>query len=195
MLEPALLAGLNHLLNQAGWARSRLVPFAGKLAVFEIPPFHLSLAVGNEGFFEPVATSASAPDVMIRLPAETPLLLVQGLDRAMAAARVEGNAEFATELSFVLRNLRWDVEEDLSRVIGDIAARRVTQGVQQFAGWQRQAAGNLAGNLREYLVYENPLLVQGVESAQFRIEVSQFIASLDAIERRINRLAPQTSPS
>lgn len=192
MLEPTLLAGLNHLLQQANWALSRLKPFAGKVVVFEAPPFRLSFAIGNEGSFEPAPTDGCA-DVTIRLPADTPFLLLQGLDRAMATARVEGNAEFATELSFVLRNLRWDTEEDLARVIGDIAARRVIQGARQFAGWQREIAANLAGNLAEYLVLENPLLVQGVESDQFRNDLNQLLGSLDVIERRIARLAPQTS--
>ena len=73
--------------------------------------------------------SAPAPEaeleVSISLPAAAPLLALQGKDAVMRAARIEGSAEFAETLGFVIRNLRWDAEEDLSKVVGDIAAHRI----------------------------------------------------------------------
>lgn len=184
MLDTALITGLNHLLANAGWARSRLQPFAGRHARFDIPPLQLAFSVTSAGLLEPIPDEAT-PDVVILLPANAPLLLIQGLDKLMAVARVDGNADFATELSFVLRNLHWDVEEDISRVVGDIAARRLVQGTSQLAAWHRQGSDRLAANLAEYLAHENPLLLSRAEFDRFRTDIDEFTNELSRMETRM----------
>ncbi|MEW6165799.1 MAG: hypothetical protein AB1642_12125 [Pseudomonadota bacterium] len=183
MFDAALIAGLNHLLGGAQWARTRLAPFSGRKAVIDMPPFRFALGVEAEGRFEP-APDSTVPDVTIHLPADTPFLMPQGLDKVMATARVDGNAEFATELSFIFRNLRWDVEEDLSRVVGDIAAHRIVQGAGNFVGWQAQAGRRLGENLAEYLALESRLLVGAQEFAAFKDEVVRLNAALATLEKR-----------
>lgn len=106
----------------------------------------------------------------------------------MAGVRVEGNAEFATELSFVFRNLRWDVEEDLSRLVGDITAHRLVRGAERFATWQRQAVMNFAANLAEYLTIENPLLVSRQEFAMHRDAIARLNSELIRLEARCKNL-------
>lgn len=187
MLDAALIAGLNHLLQGAGWARERLKPFAGRQASIGMPPLLLGFSVAPDGLFEPLPDSA-APDVTINLPADTPFLLPQGLDKVMAGARVEGNAEFATELSFVFRHLRWDAEEDLAHVVGDVAAHRMVQGAQRIASWHQQVAANLAGNLAEYLTYENRQLTTREEFAAFRDSLARLNADLSRLEARSKSL-------
>jgi ubiquinone biosynthesis protein UbiJ len=183
MIDSAFLAGLNHLLQGAGWAHARLIPFAGRHARFDMPLFQLGFAITPEGCFEP-APDSSGPDVIIHLPADTPFRLLQGLDKVMAAARVEGNAEFATELSFIFRNLRWDAEEDLSHFVGDIAAHRLVQGAERVISWQKQAASNLSTNLVDYLVHENRTLVGFDEFATFRDELLRLDVALSKLEAR-----------
>jgi ubiquinone biosynthesis protein UbiJ len=187
MLDAALIAGLNHLLQGAGWARERLKPFAGRQAGIGMPPFLLTISVTPAGLFE-LAPQGAPTDVTIGLPPDTPFLLPQGLDKVMAGARVEGNAEFATELSFVFRHLRWDAEEDLARVVGDIAAHRIVAGTRRIAGWQRQAAANLAANLAEYLTHENRQLVTREEFASLRESLTRMNADLSRLEARCKTL-------
>ena len=187
MLDPVFLAGLNHLLTGAQWARARLVPFAGRRARFDMPPLAFGFEIALDGGVIP-NPDPGVTDVIIRLPADTPFLLPQGLDKVMAQATVEGNAEFATELSFVFRNLRWDAEEDLSKFVGDIAAHRIVQGAHRFVGWQQQAATNLAGNVAEYLTIENPVLVQRDELLALREAIARLDADLARAERRVAAL-------
>ncbi|MHB1359952.1 MAG: ubiquinone biosynthesis accessory factor UbiJ [Rhodocyclaceae bacterium] len=189
MLQAALLAGLNHLLEGSGWASARLARYAGRRARFELPPVHLELRVAPDGLFE-LPSEQAAPDVVIGLPPETPFLLPQGIDKVMSLAHVAGNAEFATELSFIFRRLDWDVEEDLSAVVGDIAAHRLVRGAQQLVGWQKQAATRLAENLAEYLAYENPLLVPGADFIALREGIGRFGAELTEVEARLAKLGP-----
>jgi ubiquinone biosynthesis protein UbiJ len=187
MFDQAFLAALNHLLEGANWARIRLAPFAGRRARIEIPPFNFGFEIDEAGRVRQ-SLDPAATDVIIRLPADTPFLLPQGLDKVMAAATVEGNAEFATELSFVFRNLRWDAEEDLSKLVGDIAAHRLVQGASRFMAWHKQAATNLAENLTEYLTLENPLLVSRQEFLVLRDGIAQFDATLNRTESRLAAL-------
>ncbi len=185
MIDHLFLAGLNHVLGQSAWAQARLKPFAGRHARFSMPPFDFGLAVTADGFF---AAGDGEADVRITLPPQTPLLALQGQDRVMQQVRVEGNAEFATELAFVLKNLRWDYEEDMSRAVGDIAAHRLAGGIRSLAGWQKQAAGNLADNLVEYATEENPLVVGHREHKMFADEIVELLEALQQTERRVERL-------
>lgn len=188
MIDTALLAALNHLLQGAEWARTRLAVYAGRHACFDMPPFHFGFVIDATGLCEPQAAEAT-PDVTIHLPADTPLRLLQSLDRAMAGARVDGNAEFATELSFILRNLRWDAEEDLSRVFGDIAARRLVQGAGRLAALQADTSGRLAENIADYLVHEKGLLIGSAEFSTFRDELLRLNDELARLEARSRIMA------
>lgn len=188
MIDAALLAALNHLLQGAAWARTRLAVHAGRHACFDIPPFRFGFAIDASGLCEPQDAEAS-PDVTIHLPADTPLRLLQGLDRVMAGARVDGNAEFATELSFVLRHLRWDAEEDLSRIFGDIAARRLVQGAGRLAALQADTSGRLAENITEYLVHEKGVLIGNAEFSIFRNDLLRLNDALARLEARSRIMA------
>lgn len=187
MIEGLILSAANHLLGQADWARRRLRGFAGRHARFEMPPWRLEFRIGDDGLFAPA--SGEAVDVTVSLPAETPLVALQGIDRAMAQAHVTGNAEFATELSFVFKNLRWDAEEDLARRLGDIVAHRIVAGASRLAAWQRQAARNLGENLAEYLADEAGILTHRRDLARFREELTEFSRRLERLDARARALA------
>jgi ubiquinone biosynthesis protein UbiJ len=188
MFDQAFLAALSHLLEGANWARARLLPFAGRRARFDMPPFAFGFEIAPDGRVIP-NPDPDITDVIIRLPAETPFLLPQGLDKVMAQASVEGNAEFATELSFVFRNLRWDAEEDLSKLVGDITAHRIVTGANRFIGWQKQAATNLAANVAEYLTLEKPVLVPRDELLALRDGIAKLDADLTRAESRLAALS------
>ncbi len=186
MIAAPALSALNHLLAQASWARSRLAPFAGRRAQFDLPPWRLVFVVTADGLCE--AAVGDEPDVTIGLPADAPLLALQGIDRVMTVAHVSGNAEFATALSFVLKNLRWDAEEDLSKLVGDIAAHRLVGGAASLIAWQRQSRQRLVENLGEYLTEESRLLAPGRELADFRREIDQLVDGLAVLQARVRRL-------
>jgi len=186
-LPVPLLAAINHLLGQAAWAREKLVPFAGHAAQIKLPPFEAAFLIGGDGFLAVPAPEADL-EVSISLPAATPLLALQGKDAVMRAARIEGSAEFAEALGFVIRNLRWDAEEDLSRVFGDIAAHRIVAGTREFAGWQQQAAQNFAENFAEYFTEEQPLIARRIAIADFSADIDRLRDDVARLEKRLLRL-------
>ena len=187
MIDAAVLSALNHLLTQAGWARDMLKPHAGRRARFATAPWSLSFTVAADGHCV-AADAEEADDVTISLPPDAPLLALQGLDKLIAAAHVAGNAEFATTLSFVFKNLRWDYEEDLSRWVGDIAAHRIAGGLQSAAAWRQDAGERLRANLVEYATEEQALLVRADDFTAHRDELTRFAQALTQLEKRVAAL-------
>jgi ubiquinone biosynthesis accessory factor UbiJ len=186
VIDGLVLGALNHLLQQNCWARQQLTPFAGRQARFDMPPWQLALAIASDGQFEPIGEGDV--DVTVTLPADTPLVALQDIDRAMSGAYVTGNAEFATALSFVLKNLRWDAEEDLSKLVGDVAAHRLAAVPSRLALWQKEAARNFSENLAEYLGEEARLLVPRHELPALRADVEDLGGRIAALEARFARL-------
>lgn len=187
-LPAPLLAAINHLLGQASWAREKLAAFAGHSAQIKLPPFEAAFLIAPDGSIAAPAADAEL-EVSISLPATTPLLALQGKDAVMRAARIEGSAEFAETLGFVIRNLRWDAEEDLSNLIGDIAAHRLVKGGQELAARQRQATQNFAANLAEYFTEEQPLIARQTDIASFSAEIDRLRDDVARLDKRLQRLA------
>ncbi len=183
-LPPPLQAAINHLLGQASWAREKLMPFAGHAAQIKLPPFEAAFLITPDG-----SIAAPAPDaeleVAISLPTATPLLALQGKETVMRAARIEGSAEFAQALGFVIRNLRWDAEEDLSRLVGDVAAHRLVKGGKEFINWQQQAAQNVAANLAEFFTEEQPLIAKQGDIAAFSADIDRLRDDVARLEKRL----------
>lgn len=188
MLDRAALAALNHLLQGASWARARLAPFAGRSARLSLAPLRLTFLVSADGLLTAPDLVPVECDVEIVLPVDTPFLAMQGPEAVAKATQISGSAEFADALGFVLRNLRWDFEEDLSRAVGDIAAHRIAGMLSAFGAWQAQARQNLAENLAEYLTEERPTLVTKTNLGAFSDAVSQLGDDLAKVESRARRL-------
>jgi ubiquinone biosynthesis protein UbiJ len=182
----------NRLLQSSPWATERLRPFAGKTAHFDIPPFAVSFLVDDEGTFSPLpsSTPVTPPDVRISLPANAVFLIFSGFERVMSEAVVSGNAEFATELSFVMRNLRWDAEEDFARVFGDIPAHRLFNAGKGLLVAQHQFVQRMADNLTEYLTIESRNFTRSEDLRAFAESIACLDADLQRLDRRVSALKP-----
>lgn len=187
MLTALALRVLNHLLASEDWARQRLQPFAGQTAQVSSGSLVLALVITPDGTFTAGDKTATAT-VSIALPADAPVRALTDRDGLMAAAQISGPADFAEALGFVFRNLRWDAEDDLSRLVGDIAARRMVSGGKQVLQWQREQATNLAANLGEYFSEETKAIARRQEIAEFCTEVTQQDEALGRLEARITTL-------
>lgn len=181
----ALVAGfINHLLRGASWARDGLKPFAGRTARIEALPFAFALTVVENGEITAAAVSVT-PNVTLRL---TPGLLVRLAARDENAWReidMAGDADFASAIHYVARNLRWDVEEDLSRVFGDIAAHRMAETGKTIRRWGEQAADNTARSFAEYWTEEQPLIAARRDLDEFGRAVDQLRDDTARLEKRI----------
>jgi len=188
MLANAISRIANHLLAPANWARAELLPHAGKAARFELGAARFTVQVGEEGLLGPAA-EGTVPDVHIRFQAGAVLRTLADRQQAWRGASIEGDAEFASSISRVAANIEWDLEEDLSRVVGDIAAHRLAQAGRSAAAWPRQVAQSLAANASEYFTEEAKLLVTPLQAAEFVREVDELRDAVERLEKRIDRLS------
>jgi ubiquinone biosynthesis protein UbiJ len=183
-LPPLYLAPVNRLLRQNSWAMERLRPYTGKIVYVECFPLTMLLGIGEAG--AAIAASAeNAPAVTVRL---TPGVLLQLAARDASAwndIAVEGDPQLAAALNHIARNIRWDVEEDLSRVFGDIAAHRMVEAGRKLDNWGRQGADNLARSFAEYWTEEQPLIAHRADVEQFNRDVDALRDDVARVEKRV----------
>jgi len=198
-LNPAawIAAAFDHLVTAEPWARQALAAHAGKAVRFVSAPFVLTFAILENGRIA-AASSDTAPAVSLDVPiAAVPQLAFAALngDMQTAALRhttVTGDAELAQLISRLTQSLRWDAEEDLSRVIGDAPAHGVFTGLNRLHAQMRDIAYRAATGARDYLVIEQPTLIDRHEAEQFSAEVRRLREGLDRLDKRLVRLSART---
>lgn len=186
MFDTLTARSLNHLLARNGWALARLTPFAGRCVRIECAPFLLTLSVRPDGGVDPAPESV--PDVTLRFSPGIAMRLAARDDTAWKDVAVSGDTEFAEALNYVGRNLRWDAEEDLARVFGDIVAHRMVQTGATLRQWSGQAADNLARSFAEYWTEEDPLIAGAADVEKFNGDVDRLRDDLARLEKRLERL-------
>jgi ubiquinone biosynthesis protein UbiJ len=116
------------------------------------------------------------------------LALARGEEEFLRAIEVKGNARLVQEIASLARHLRWDVEEELSRVFGDVAAHRIAGAARSFAQWQLDAARRVTGAAADFLAEEARILVRRDEQAGHASGVAELRDALERLEKRIERL-------
>jgi ubiquinone biosynthesis accessory factor UbiJ len=184
--HPAARA-LNHVLRSAPVAMERLARHAGRTAAFHIGPVTLAFTVQTTGEVTP-AVPGAARDLDVRI---SPFLLPRLAAHEEAAFReieMQGDMELAQEVSFLARNLTWDVEEDLSHAVGDIAAHRIVSGVRALAAWGADAGLRVAQGAAEYWTEESPLIASRVKVGTFVSAVAELRDAVERLEKRVEKL-------
>jgi ubiquinone biosynthesis protein UbiJ len=187
LLNQAAVAVLNRMLGREAWAREKLAPFAARVARFEAPPFSLQWAVAEDGTL--IANEDGAPAVTIGLALSSLPFALLDPQAATKDVRLQGDAEFAQALSFVLQNLRPEPEEELSRFVGDAAAMRIVGLVRTSASHWRELAERMLHNTANYIVTENPMVVGRGEVAAFAEDVTRLRDDVARLEKRIDLAA------
>lgn len=184
---PLVAAAINRLTGPAPLSRERLGRFAGKTALFRVGPVAVALTVQTTGEVLPAAQEA-VPDLEVRI---SPFLLPRLAAHDEAAYRdVEtlGDVEFAGEVAFLAKHLKWDVEEDLSKVVGDAAANRMVSAARGAVAWGKDASERMAAGAAEYFTEEDPLIASRVKVEGFVAGVTELRDAVERLEKRIERL-------
>jgi ubiquinone biosynthesis protein UbiJ len=188
MLASLALAPLNHLLLGESWARKRLQSCAGKTARFRLPPFiDLALTVKASGEVSTAAINARDDAILTVDPLLLPRLLA-GDEDAFHNVRISGDSAFADEILHIGKHLSWDLEEDLSGVMGDVLAHRVVLTGKSLAHWHTETIRNLLQMSVEYLTEEQPLLPKPIYLYEFVHEVSGLQEATLNLEKRVSAL-------
>lgn len=155
-LQHRLVLLLNHVLQQEPQAMERLRPHAGRVALVQWRQFSLALAATPAGLLDLAPADARA-DLRVECTAASPLTLAQGALRGeRPSIRIEGDVQLAADIQWLAEHLRWDLEEDLARLVGDVpahafagAARRVLDALRGFVGGARRSFDDAGNQLSE----------------------------------------------
>lgn len=189
-----LSSAFNHYLALDPEAPDKLAAFDGKLICIDIkgPNARLYLSIeGNRVHVlsqhdaEPDATIIGSPAALFKL----------GVKRDSAAlffkgeVEIRGDTRLGRQFKSVLAEMDIDWEEQLSRLVGDIAAHRITGVVQDLKNWGRSAASNFSDDVGEYLQEESRDVVSGAELDMFNRQVDEIRDDTERLAARIDRLA------
>lgn len=180
-------AAINHLLAGEAWARHRLAAHAGKVAAIDLELATLRFRVAADGLLEAAPPDAVA-ELTIRIRLIDLPLMAQHRERAFSYARIEGDADFAHVISQLGQNLRWEAEQDLSRLVGATAAVRIVAGARSATRNVNAGGQRLAADVAEYFIEQNPLLVRPRAVRELADSVSTLRNDLERLAKRIERL-------
>jgi ubiquinone biosynthesis protein UbiJ len=192
MLKPLITRFLQHLTNQNNWSREYLQPFAGKVVAFDFVLAKANLLILEDGSLA-LAGETAAPEANIHVPPSLALRLLSGDENAKMHIKIDGDAHLATEISKVLQNMRWDIEEDLSKVVGDIAAFKIGEvSKKTFAGVKKQSI-NAAEMLSEYWQEEKNILEKKRHVESFNANVDALVSDVARFEKRLEKLVKKSA--
>jgi ubiquinone biosynthesis protein UbiJ len=189
----ALLAALDHLLEQNEWARQRLAMHAGRKLLIGIdgpalpglPEPRLLAVVGEGGRLKHAHADDGMPPavtMLLRPSIDAVFDFFRGGSRALSRhLRMEGDVMLAGTLGEIVRHLRWDATEDLSRFTGDIAAERIARTAASAASAVGDMGKRLESSAARYLSVESGRLVD-------RSSLELLSLEIDALEQRISVL-------
>jgi ubiquinone biosynthesis protein UbiJ len=196
MIEPGPLAIINGLINrsigQSETAQAELKALGGQCLQVNVEglgitiyitaqPGRLSLRQEHQG--RPQATVSGPPLALLRLLGEgTP----DAASLRTLGIVLDGDQGVAADFSRLLRRARPDLEEELSAVIGDMAAHQIGSAVRAMQVFGARTMRTLRENTSEFLQEESRTVPSRLEVRAFCHDVDQ---TRDAVERAAARLA------
>jgi ubiquinone biosynthesis accessory factor UbiJ len=131
---------LNHVLMQEPEATRRLAGKKGQIALVKWRSLAIKFVVTPAGLLD-LAEPAAQPGLTLQVVQESPWDILQAVLRGgKPDVHIEGDVHLAADIHWLAENLRWDVEEDLARIVGDVPARAMGDAGRHLAAAIRQFA-------------------------------------------------------
>jgi ubiquinone biosynthesis accessory factor UbiJ len=188
-VNPELLRPLERALNRqiaaSGRARALLAELDGRSMElrFAATPFRVRLAATADALSVRPAADEPADAVIEGTPLSFLRLATGEATQSIRAGGmdVRGDAEIAEGFRRLLDAARPDLEEELSRVTGDVAAHYLAGFARDALDFGRRAGDAFARNLGEYLTEES-------RDLPVRLEVEEFLEGVDRLREAVDRL-------
>lgn len=185
MVLAGLEITLNRYLSLDPETVSRLTALSGKLIAVELRGLGITLYMApHGGGIQLLRDYEGAADAVI---SGTPLSLARvglGGERGLLFAgevEIRGDVTVGQRFEDVLRGIDIDWEEQISRLVGDVAAHHVGNVVRDAWKWGAKSMDTVGRDITEYLQEESRHLPQ-------RDEVNKFLAAVDVLRNDVERL-------
>ena len=115
---------LNHVISREPEAQARLARQKGRCMQLQWQDKQVQLSPSAAGLLERI--SKNQFDLKLTLTDNSPLDMATALIKGQKpGVHIEGDVQLAAEVNWLIDHVRWDIEEDLSRVFGDAAAHQI----------------------------------------------------------------------
>lgn len=182
-----IAAGFNLLATQQPWAAERLARHAGKTIRIGMAGIAVTLTIDGEGRLEQ-SDRAVVPDVVLDIDPEKFNLsrFLDSSDRQDVAelVHITGQAALAQVVSDLARDLRPDPEDALARLLGDLPARQIVQGITGLFNTLARSSQSFARNTAEYLSEETGALLGRPALRMFDTRRDRAIKRIDDLDAR-----------
>jgi ubiquinone biosynthesis accessory factor UbiJ len=194
MFKPLIQFVLQHLMQQNSWTAPLLQPYANQTLCMDFKVAQVNLTILQNGELAIAADSAIA-DATIHLPPSLAMRLLRKDPLASSLIKIDGDTALGIEVGKILSAVRWDIEDDLSKVVGDIAAYEVVQLGHEKLKRVQANAKNLGEMLVEYWQEERPLIAKKTSIEQFNQAVDQLREDTDRLQLRVEKLMAAATTS
>ena len=99
-----------------------------------------------------------------------------------------GDTHAAERFQRLMAYAKPDLEEELSGVVGDVAAHRIGSIARDIRDWTRGARATMGANIREYLQEESRDVPSRYEVDRFAERVGTLRDDVERLEARLDRL-------
>lgn len=132
-IKQRVLLFLNHVLLQESSALDRLRRQQGRQVQWRWRDLDLRVTITPAGLLER-GDSTATPDLVLILNETSPVEIARTvLQGQRPALRIEGDVQLAADINWLVDHVRWDPEEDLARLIGDVPAHRLASAGRRTA--------------------------------------------------------------
>lgn len=181
---------VNRVLSDYPAARQRLQVHEGKVIASQVGPVETRMRITRTGEMELVGetgagTPAQTPDVSLSVPLSLLPRLATKDPAALSQIVFTGDSELAATLSDIARNVEWDIESDLSCVVGDAVAHRVVASAQRAHEWRVDAGQRITANVAEYLTEERRAFVTARELEALTLQNESLRDDIARLEARV----------
>ena len=144
---------VNHVLQGEASAVERLRRHTGKRVQFHFSssplsrwlPEELAFEITPAGLIELLLEDVGSPDLRVSVDASNPAkTIANALSGQRPAVDVSGDASLAADVAWLVDNLRWDVQDDLARLLGDGPAVQLVRVASSATTGLREALRTLA---------------------------------------------------
>ena len=188
---------INESIHETTPARELASELDGTLAAVRVRDTSLAMFFRiNGGELALAGEARDEPDILIEGSLSAlARLAASGDENAIRDGSVDliGDAGKAARFQKLLKYARPDVEEQVSKLLGDAAAHQIGRAFREFGQWARDARDTMRGNVREYLQEESRDVPSRYEVERFAGKVSTLRDDADRLEARIRRLAGKRS--
>ncbi len=144
-LQQRLVLLLNHVLMQEPEAQARLKRQSGRVLLALWRGISLRLMITPAGLLDR-SKAAARPDLTLTISEDSPWALAKvALQGERPKVTIEGDVQLAAEVNWLAEHVRWDLEEDLARFVGDAPAHWISEVARAMASTLRSFLGRTPG--------------------------------------------------